>query len=75
VALVSFPDGREVLTEGAVEGAITDTPKGDGGFGYDPVFAPDGAGGRTFGEMTLEQKGSLSHRARAFRELAALLDR
>ena len=73
VALVSFPDGREVLAEGTVEGTITDAPRGENGFGYDPVFAPDGGGGRTFGEMTLEQKGALSHRARAFRELAALL--
>jgi XTP/dITP diphosphohydrolase len=75
VALVSFPDGREVVAEGSVEGAITDEPRGDEGFGYDPVFAPDGGEGRTFGEMTLEQKGALSHRARAFRELAALLGR
>jgi XTP/dITP diphosphohydrolase len=73
VALVSFPDGHEVLAEGTVEGTITEEPRGDEGFGYDPVFAPDGGEGRTFGEMTLEQKGSLSHRARAFRELAALL--
>ena len=73
VALVSFPDGREVLAEGTVEGAITDEPRGEQGFGYDPVFAPDGGGGHTFGEMTLEQKGTLSHRARAFRKMAALL--
>ena len=73
VALVSFPDGREVLAAGTVEGAIADEPRGDEGFGYDPVFAPDGGAGRTFGEMTLEQKGTLSHRARAFRKMAALL--
>jgi XTP/dITP diphosphohydrolase len=75
VALTSFPDGREVLAEGVVEGVITEAPRGHEGFGYDPVFAPEGGGGRTFGEMTSEQKNELSHRARAFRELAALLAR
>jgi XTP/dITP diphosphohydrolase len=75
VALTSFPDGREVLAEGVVQGVITEAPRGHEGFGYDPVFAPEGGGGRTFGEMTSEQKNELSHRARAFRELAALLAR
>jgi XTP/dITP diphosphohydrolase len=73
VALASYPDGREVVAEGVVDGLITEEPRGDGGFGYDPVFAPDEGGGRTYGEMTSEQKNALSHRARAFRELAALL--
>ncbi|HEX6475977.1 MAG TPA: RdgB/HAM1 family non-canonical purine NTP pyrophosphatase [Acidimicrobiales bacterium] len=73
VALARFPDGREVLAEGAVEGVITAQPRGGGGFGYDPVFLPEGGGGRTFAEMTLEQKGTLSHRGRAFLELAARL--
>jgi XTP/dITP diphosphohydrolase len=75
VALTSFPDGREVLAEGTIEGVITEAPRGHGGFGYDPVFAPEGGGGRTFGEMSSQQKNELSHRARAFRELAALLAR
>lgn len=73
VALACFPDGREVVAEGAVEGVITDEPRGDGGFGYDPVFLPEGGEGRTFAEMTPEQKNSLSHRARAFTRLAELL--
>ena len=48
-------------------------PLGDGGFGYDPVFAPDGFGGRTFAQMTPEEKHAISHRGRAFRALAELL--
>ncbi|HWC38831.1 MAG TPA: RdgB/HAM1 family non-canonical purine NTP pyrophosphatase [Acidimicrobiales bacterium] len=75
VALASFPDGREVVAEGVIDGVITEEPRGGEGFGYDPVFAPDGGGGRTFGEMTSEQKNALSHRARAFRDLAARLTR
>lgn len=73
VALVRFPDGREVVAEGAVDGVITVAPQGDGGFGYDPLFAPEGAGGRTFAEMTLAEKNAVSHRGRALRALAELL--
>jgi XTP/dITP diphosphohydrolase len=73
VALARFPDGREVVAEGVVEGLITLAPTGDGGFGYDPVFAPDGAGGRTFAEMRPDEKHAVSHRGRAFRALARLL--
>ena len=50
-------------------------PRGSGGFGYDPVFVPDEGDGRTFAEMTADEKHALSHRGRAFRELAAHLDR
>jgi XTP/dITP diphosphohydrolase len=56
-----------------VEGVITEHPRGEGGFGYDPVFLPDGGGGLTLAEMTSAQKNTLSHRGRAFRELAAQL--
>lgn len=73
VALVCFPDGRAVAAEGVVDGVITTAPKGTGGFGYDPVFAPAGAGGRTFAEMTVDEKNAVSHRGRAFRALARLL--
>jgi XTP/dITP diphosphohydrolase len=73
VALARFPDGREVVAEGAVDGVIAGEPRGDGGFGYDPVFLPQGGDGRSFAEMTPEQKNSLSHRARAFARLADLL--
>jgi XTP/dITP diphosphohydrolase len=70
VALVRFPDGREVAAEGVVEGHVATEPRGDEGFGYDPVFVPDDGDGRTFAEMTLAEKQAVSHRGRAFRSLA-----
>ena len=73
VAFVAWPDGQELWVEGEVTGTITATPRGDGGFGYDPVFAPDGFDGRTFAEMSPEEKHSISHRGRAFRALAERL--
>ena len=73
VALVRWPDGREVAATGAVEGVIALEARGDGGFGYDPVFVPDEGGGRTFAELTPDEKHALSHRGRAFRALAAEL--
>lgn len=69
VALV-FPDGVEIAAEGTVEGVITERPRGDRGFGYDPVFA---VGGRTLGEMSLDEKNDLSHRARAIRALVEVV--
>ena len=73
VAAVCFPDGTSVVAEGAVEGVITIEPRGTGGFGYDPVFAPDEAGGLTFSEMGPAAKNAMSHRARALRALLELL--
>lgn len=73
VALACFPDGREVSAEGVVDGHIATAPRGDGGFGYDAVFVPDGGGARTFAEMTTAEKNALSHRGRAFRALASAL--
>lgn len=73
VAAVWFPDGREVLADGVVEGRIAEAPRGTAGFGYDPVFIPDGGDGRTFAEMTAEEKQAVSHRGRAFRALAQAL--
>ncbi|NNE12842.1 MAG: RdgB/HAM1 family non-canonical purine NTP pyrophosphatase [Ilumatobacter sp.] len=67
--LVSFPDGREVVVDGRCEGVITEQPHGDGGFGYDSVFRPDEGDGRTFAEMSADEKHALSHRGRAFRRL------
>ena len=72
-AVACFPDGSEVVAEGWVDGIIVDAPRGDGGFGYDAVFAPDEGGGRTFAEMERDEKEVLSHRGRAFRGLAAQL--
>jgi XTP/dITP diphosphohydrolase len=73
VALVAWPDGRELLAEGAVDGRIAESASGADGFGYDPLFIPDG-GDRTFAQMTREEKNAVSHRGRAFRALAELLD-
>ena len=73
VAVALFPDGREIIAEGWVQGTIADGPRGEGGFGYDPVFVPDGGDGRTFAEMTSREKAAVSHRGRALRALAAQL--
>lgn len=73
VALAAWPDGREVVAEGVVDGTIATEARGSGGFGYDPVFVPDDAGGRTFAEMDPALKNGLSHRGRAFRALAERL--
>ena len=73
VAIVCWPDGREVVAEGEVRGRIAPAPRGARGFGYDPVFVPDEGDGRTFAEMSEAEKHELSHRGRAFRALATKL--
>jgi XTP/dITP diphosphohydrolase len=73
IAFVAFPDGAEVWAEGVLEGTIAAAPRGNNGFGYDPVFEPDGGDGRTFAEMTAAEKDAMSHRGRAFRSLARML--
>ena len=73
VVAVVFGDGREVLADGVVEGAIATVPRGDRGFGYDPVFVPDEAAPRTFAELSFEEKNRISHRGRALRALAEQL--
>ena len=64
--------GEEHLFEGIVEGRIIDREQGSEGFGYDPLFIPDGYD-RTFAQMTTEEKNAVSHRARAVRKLADYL--
>ena len=64
--------GEEHLFEGIVEGRIIDHESGEEGFGYDPLFVPDGFD-RTFAEMTAEEKNAVSHRGRAVRKLVAYL--
>jgi XTP/dITP diphosphohydrolase len=71
VAVAVWPDGREVMAQGLVEGTIARGARGEGGFGYDPVFVPDDGDGRTFAEMTAAEKHRISHRGRAFRALAS----
>ncbi|MFN3512548.1 MAG: RdgB/HAM1 family non-canonical purine NTP pyrophosphatase [Phenylobacterium sp.] len=69
---VAWPDGPAVVVEGRIDGALTFPPRGDKGFGYDPIFVPEG-GEQTFGEMDPAAKDAISHRARAFAKLKAAL--
>jgi len=73
VALVAYPDGTERWAEGVCEGFIADHERGARGFGYDAVFVPRDGDGRTFAEMSVQDKHELGHRGRAFRALAAVL--
>jgi len=71
---VAWPDGPCVVVQGEVHGQLTFPPRGDRGFGYDPLFIPTG-GDRTFGEMEPAAKDAISHRTVAFAKLrAALID-
>lgn len=69
---VAWPQGPAVVVEGVVEGQLTFPPRGVRGFGYDPIFAPEGYD-QTFGEMDPQAKDAMSHRARAFAKLRAAL--
>jgi len=71
--LVRRPDGSEIVVDGVCAGVITEAPIGSRGFGYDAVFVPDDGDGRTFAEMTDDEKHAISHRGRAFRNLLAVL--
>jgi XTP/dITP diphosphohydrolase len=68
VAALVVPDGQRITEEGTMEGVITDAPKGDGGFGYDPIFVAAGEQ-RTNAELTPAEKDAISHRGAAFRAL------
>lgn len=69
---VAWPNGPAVVVEGRVDGTLTFPPRGDRGFGYDPIFVPEGHE-TTFGEMDPAAKDAMSHRARAFAKLKAAL--
>ena len=69
---VAWPGGPAVLVEGRVDGVLTFPPRGDRGFGYDPIFIPNGHD-QTFGEMDPAAKDALSHRTRAFEKLKAAI--
>jgi XTP/dITP diphosphohydrolase len=73
VMLVAWPDGKEVVADGVCEGKVAETSRGEGGFGYDPVFVPDDGDGRTFAQMSRSEKDEVSHRGRAVRAVRALL--
>ena len=72
VVVARWPDGREIVADGTVEGHIAERPRGTRGFGYDPVFVPS-PGEVTFAEMSLDAKTAVGHRGRALRALARLL--
>jgi len=72
VAALAWPDGRELHAEGVCEGTLTTRPRGVGGFGYDPIFVPEGRE-RTMAELEPGEKDRISHRGRAFRALRELL--
>ena len=69
-----FPDGRHMTVRGECEGKIAFEPKGEGGFGYDPLFLPDEFPGKTMAQLTAEEKDSISHRGKALRLLAKKLE-
>jgi XTP/dITP diphosphohydrolase len=69
-AVLALPDGTVVVREGRMPGTLAREPRGDNGFGYDPILVVDGDT-RTSAELTFEEKNAISHRAKAFRLLAA----
>jgi XTP/dITP diphosphohydrolase len=73
IAMVVWPDGNELYAEGTCAGEIVERPRGRGGFGYDSVFVPVDGDGRTFAEMSSDEKQTNSHRGRAFAELLGAL--
>lgn len=73
VAMARTADGFETSARGEVEGLIIAAPRGENGFGYDPLFVPEEGDGRTFAEMAPAEKHAVSHRGRAFRALATAL--
>lgn len=74
-AALALPDGRSAVEVGRLAGSVGRETRGSGGFGYDPIFVPEGQGndqadaGRTLAEYTAEEKNAISHRSRAFRAL------
>jgi XTP/dITP diphosphohydrolase len=69
IALIDPVTEEERTFEGRCTGTMAPAPRGDGGFGYDPVFVPDGGDGRTMAELSQAEKDAISHRGRAARAL------
>lgn len=72
VAVLSLPDGQVFATTGILRGTIAEAPSGDGGFGYDPLFVPEGAK-RTLAQMTMDEKNRISHRTKAVQRMMPIL--
>jgi len=74
VCVLCFPDGKFYQTRGEIRGLITKEPIGEGGFGYDPVFyVPELK--KTFAELSLDEKNKISHRTKAFKKMAQLIEK
>jgi XTP/dITP diphosphohydrolase len=73
-AALVLPDGTEHVVDGRMDGSVIRGPRGEGGFGYDPIFVPAGEE-RTTAEMDADEKDAISHRGKAFRALAPLVAR
>jgi XTP/dITP diphosphohydrolase len=73
VCVISFPDGTELVAEGAVDGLIGTEATGSSGFGYDPLFRPLVDSSRSYAELSAAEKHEVSHRGLAVRNVAALL--
>lgn len=74
VLALAGPRGERLLVRETCDGSIAEEPRGEGGFGYDPVFVPDGEV-RTMAELSLEEKNAVSHRGKALRRLRSLLEK
>lgn len=74
VVILCQVDGTEVIAHGTVEGHVADAPRGESGFGYDPVFVPADTDGRTMAELDAAEKHAISHRGRALRALVEQID-
>ena len=73
VITLIYPDGKTLVARGECPGRILEGPRGEGGFGFDPLFLPDGFE-KSFAEMEPEEKNAISHRARALIELERMLE-
>jgi len=69
VIAVAYPDGSSFIVDGVLEGVVTREIRGDGGFGYDPIFCADQSDGRTLAQLSATEKNQMSHRARALAKL------
>ena len=72
-AAAVLPDGQELVVDGEMRGTLVRAPRGSNGFGYDPIFVPEGET-RTSAELSAQEKDAISHRGKAFRALAPLLE-
>jgi len=72
--IVLILEGKKYFFEGKVKGIISEEPRGNGGFGYDPIFIPEGFN-KTFAELTAEEKNQISHRALALKRLSDFLEK